>query len=152
MATQAFSNQFSTHEERSMSSIAQTASISRGKLWSARMITALVVLFLLFDLIVKLLRLPVAVQANVQLGYPESTVLVIGIIELICLITYLIPRTSVFGAILLTGYLGGAIASQLRAGNPLFSHTLFPIYVALLIWAPLFLRDERVRALIPVRK
>jgi len=152
MATQAFSNQFSTHEERSMSSIAQTASISRGKLWSARIITALVVLFLLFDLIVKLLRLPVAVQANVQLGYPESTVLVIGVIELLCLVTYLIPRTSVFGAILLTGYLGGAIASQLRAGNPLFSHTLFPIYVALLIWAPLFLRDERVRALIPVRK
>jgi len=154
MATQSISRiaQFSMHEERSMSSIAQTASISRGKLWSARIITALVVLFLLFDLIVKLLRLPVAVQANVQLGYPESTVLVIGVIELLCLVTYLIPRTSVFGAILLTGYLGGAIASQLRAGNPLFSHTLFPIYVALLIWAPLFLRDERVRALIPVRK
>jgi len=135
-----------------MSSTAQTVAISTGKLWTARIITALVVLFLLFDLIVKLLRLPVAIQATVQLGYPESAVLVIGIIELLCLITYLIPRTSVFGAILLTGYLGGAIASQWRAGNPLFSHTLFPIYIALLIWAPLFLRDERVRALIPVRK
>ena len=135
-----------------MSSTAQTVPISTGKLWIARIITALVVLFLLFDLIVKLLRLPVAIQATVQLGYPESAVLVIGIIELLCLITYLIPRTSVFGAILLTGYLGGAIASQFRAGNPLFSHTLFPIYIALLIWAPLFLRDERVRALIPVRK
>ena len=152
MATQSISRiaQFSMQEERSMTSSPQT--ISAPKLWSARIITALVVLFLLFDLIVKLLRLPVAVQANVQLGYPESTVLVIGVIELLCLVTYLIPRTSVFGAILLTGYLGGAIASQLRAGNPLFSHTLFPIYVALLIWAPLFLRDERVRALIPVRK
>ena len=72
--------------------------------------------------------------------------------ELICLVTYLIPRTSVLGAILLTGYLGGAIASQFRAGNPLFSHTLFPIYVALLIWAPLYLRDDRVRTLIPVRR
>jgi DoxX-like family len=143
-------SQFSTHEERSMTSTTQT--ISTPKLWTARIITALVVLFLLFDLIVKLLRLPVAVQANVQLGYPESAVLDIGIIELLCLVTYLIPRTSVFGAILLTGYLGGAIASQLRAGNPLFSHTLFPIYIALLIWAPLFLRDERVRALIPVRR
>ena len=132
--------------------MSSTQATSTGRLWTARIITALVVLFLLFDLIVKLLRLPVAVQANVQLGYSEGTVLVIGIIELICLVTYLIPRTSVFGAILLTGYLGGAIASQLRAGNPLFSHTLFPIYVALLIWAPLFLRDERVRALIPVRK
>jgi DoxX-like family len=152
MATHALSHQFSRHQEGSMSSTAQTASLSRSKLWSARIINALVVLFLLFDLIVKLLRLPVAVQANIQLGYPESTVLVIGIIELLCLVTYLIPRTSVFGAILLTGYLGGAIASQLRAGNPLFSHTLFPIYVALLVWAPLFLRDERVRTLIPVRK
>ena len=152
MATQSISRiaQFSMHEERSMSSSTQT--ISAPKLWSARIITGLVLLFLLFDLIVKLLRLPVAVQANVQLGYPESAVLVIGIIELVCLVTYLIPRTSVFGAILLTGYLGGAIASQLRAGNPLFSHTLFPIYVAVLVWAPLFLRDERVRALIPLRK
>ena len=152
MATVSHISQFSTREERSMSSTAQTVPISTGKLWTARIITALVVLFLLFDLIVKLLRLPVAIQATVQLGYPESAVLVIGIIELLCLITYLIPRTSVFGAILLTGYLGGAIASQFRAGNPLFSHTLFPIYIALLIWAPLFLRDERVRALIPVRK
>jgi hypothetical protein len=154
MGTQSISqiSQLSAREERSMSSNTQTASISTPKLWTARIISVLVVLFLLFDLIVKLLRLPVAVQANVQLGYPESAVLVIGIIELVCLTAYLIPRTSVFGAILLTGYLGGAIASQMRAGNPLFSHTLFPIYVALLIWAPLFLRDERVRALIPVRK
>ena len=149
MATQAPSHQFSADEERTMSS---TQTISTGKLWTARIITALVVLFLLFDLIVKLLRLPVAIQANVQLGYPESAVLVIGIIELVCLVTYLIPRTSVFGAILLTGYLGGAIASQFRAGNPLFSHTLFPIYIALLIWAPLYLRDEGVRGHIPVRK
>src|SRR5262249_51074575 len=143
MATQSLSHQFSITEERIVTSTAQT--ISTPRLWTARIINALVVLFLLFDLIVKLLRLPVAVQGNVQLGYPESAVFVIGIIELVCLVTYLIPRTSVFGAILLTGYLGGAIASQLRAGNPLFSHTLFPIYVALLIWAPLFLRDERVR-------
>jgi len=152
MATQSISriSQFSAHEERSMTSTTQT--ISTPKLWTARIISALVVLFLLFDLVVKLLRLPVAIQATVQLGYPESAVLVIGIIELVCLVTYLIPRTSVFGAILLTGYLGGAIASQWRAGNPLFSHTLFPIYIALLIWVPLFLRDERVRALVSVRK
>ena len=112
---------------------------------------ALAVLFLAFDSVIKVLQTSVAVDATVKLGYPASAVALIGAIEIVCLIAYVIPRTSVFGAILLTGHLGGAIASQLRAGNPLFSHVLFPIYVALLLWAPLYLRDPRVRALIPLR-
>jgi hypothetical protein len=110
-------------------------------------LSGLAVLFLVFDTAVKLLKLAPAMEANAQLGYPASAVALIGVIELVCLATYLVPRTAVAGALLLTGYLGGAIASQLRAGNPLFSHTLFPLYVAALIWGGLLLRDRRVRAL-----
>ncbi|MFL5601688.1 MAG: DoxX family protein, partial [Gemmatimonadaceae bacterium] len=93
----------------------------------------------------------VVVTAFEQLGFPISASATIAIIELICVILYLIPRTSVLGAILLTGYLGGAIAVQVRIGAPLFSTTLFPIYVALFLWGGLYLRDQRVRALIPLR-
>ena len=86
-----------------------------------------------------------------QLGYPMHLAPIIGIIELVCLAVYVIPRTSVLGAILFTGYLGGAIATHVRVGNPLFTHVLFPIYVAALLWGGLFLRDDRLRALIPLR-
>jgi hypothetical protein len=108
-------------------------------------------LFLLFDSVIKVMKLAPAVEGTIQLGYPESVVVGIGIIELLCLAAYLIPRTSVLGAILLTGYLGGAIASHVRIGSPLFTHVLFPIYVALLIWGGLFLRENRLRALVPLR-
>jgi hypothetical protein len=91
------------------------------------------------------------VEGTTELGYPESVVVGIGIIELVCLVVYLIPRTTVLGAVLLTGYLGGAIASHVRIGSPLFTHVLFPIYVAALIWGGLFLREGRLRALIPLR-
>jgi hypothetical protein len=86
-----------------------------------------------------------------RLGYPESVIQGLGIVLLVCTILYAIPRTSILGAILLTGYLGGAVAANVRVGNPLFSHTLFPVYVALLVWAGLYLRDRRLRGLIPVR-
>jgi uncharacterized membrane protein len=115
-------------------------------------LTGLVILFLLFDSVRKLLRLRQMVEGTAALGYPDSAVRVIGAILLVCLIVYIIPRTAVLGGILLTGYLGGAVASNLRVGNPLFSHTLFPIYVGVLIWASLLLREERLRALVPVRQ
>src|SRR5262249_13238732 len=92
-------------------------------------------------------ELPVAVEANAQLGYPPSVIRGIGLLEIGCLVVYVIPRTSLLGAILWTGYLGGAIATHVRVGNPLFSHTLFPTYVAALLWAGLWLRDRRVDAL-----
>jgi hypothetical protein len=114
--------------------------------------TGLVALFLLVDGVVKVLKLPVAVEGTTQLGYPEHVVVGIGTIELLCLIVYLIPRTSIFGAVLLTGYLGGAIATHVRVGSPLWSHVLFPIYVAALIWGGLCLRFSRLRALIPVQR
>jgi DoxX-like protein len=121
-------------------------------IWAGRIMSGLVALFLLFDSVIKLVKLPIAVEATMQLGYPEHTVVGIGVVLLVCLIVYLIRRTAIFGAILLTGYLGGAIAAQVRVGSPLFSHVLFPIYVALLVWGGVFLRCSRLRALIPVQR
>jgi DoxX-like protein len=92
------------------------------------------------------------VQGTTQLGYPGHLIRGIGIIELVCLALYVIPQTAVLGAILLTGYLGGAVATHVRVESPLFSHILFPVYVALLIWGGLYLRDDRLRALIPLRR
>jgi len=114
-------------------------------------LTGLAVAFLAFDTILKLLQLAPAVQATVELGYAAHLVPVIGVIEAVCLVLYVVPRTSVLGAVLLTGYLGGAIATHVRLGSPLPSHTLFPIYVALLIWGGIWLRDEKLRAIFPLR-
>lgn len=125
---------------------------SSKTIWIGRVLSALAILFLLFDCVIKLLQLPVAVEGTTQLGYPASVVLGIGVVELACLVLYVIPRTSVFGAILFTGYLGGAIATHVRIGSPLFTHVLFPIYVAVLIWGGLYAREDRLRALIPVRR
>ncbi|HMH81846.1 MAG TPA: DoxX family protein [Gemmatimonadales bacterium] len=113
--------------------------------------SAFAALFLLFDGVIHMLKIAPVVDAFAQLGYPLSLALGLGVLELICVVAYLIPRTSILGAILLTGYLGGAIAAQVRIGSPLFSTTLFPVYVALLIWGGLYLRDDRLRALIPLR-
>ena len=119
---------------------------------TAYVMTTLAVLFLTFDTVIKLLRLAPAVQGTVALGYPEHAVAVIGAIELVCLVLYLVPQTAVLGAVIFTGYLGGAVATHLRIGNPLLSHTLFPIYVAALLWGGLYLRDPRLRALMPLRR
>src|SRR5262245_40126691 len=119
---------------------------------AGKIVTALPVLFLAFDIVIKLMRIAPVLDSFRELGYPVSLAIWIGTLELVCLALYLIPRTAVLGAILLTGYLGGAIATHVRLGNPLFSHVLFPIYVALPLWAGLYLREERLRALIPVRK
>jgi hypothetical protein len=114
-------------------------------------LTTLVAAFLTFDTVLKVLRLGPAVQGTVELGYPAGTVLWIGVIELVCLALYLLPRTSVLGALLLTGYLGGAVATHVRIGSPLLGYTLFPVYVALLVWGGLYLRESRLRMLVPFR-
>jgi len=116
--------------------------------WAGRVLSGLGILFLAMDAGMKLLQLPVAVEGTTQLGYPSSVIVPIGIIQVACLLLYIVPRTSVLGAILWTGYLGGAVATHVRIGNPLFSHILFPIYVAALLWGGLWLRDRRVRALL----
>jgi hypothetical protein len=124
---------------------------SKKALWAGRLLSGLAVLFLLFDATMKVLQLPEAVQGTTQLGYPESVVFGLGVVQLVCLVLHLVPRTAVLGAVLWTGYLGGAIATHVRLGNPLFSHILFPSYVAAFLWAGLWLRDERLRAVLPVR-
>jgi len=131
---------------------ARSTPLSKGSLWTGRIMTGLPALFLLIDAVGKLVKPAPVVEGTVQLGYPESVLLGLGIVLLACTILYLIPQTAVLGAILLTGYLGGAVATHVRVGSPLFSHILFAVYVAVLIWGGLYLRDERLRALIPLRR
>ena len=111
----------------------------------------LAVLFLIFDGVIHIMKIAPVVQGFTDLGYSPSLAIPLGIIELVCLLLYLMPRTSVLGAVLLTGYLGGAVATNLRVGAPLVSNTLFPIYVAVFLWGGLYLRDNALRALFPVR-
>jgi len=121
------------------------------KLWIGRILSGLIIAFLLVDGIMKVMKARVAVEGSIQLGYPESVVFGIGAILFVSTALYAIPQTSVLGAILLTGYLGGAIATHARVGSPLFGYTFFPIYVGVVLWAGLYLRDARLRALIPLR-
>jgi hypothetical protein len=128
---------------------------ARNSKWRFRAglgISALPVLFLLFDSGIKLLQIGPVIESFARLGYPVSLALDVGLLELACLILYVLPRTAVLGAIVLTGFLGGAVSTHLRIGDPLFSHVLFPVYVGLLVWGGLFLRDDTLRALLPLRK
>jgi hypothetical protein len=134
-----------------MQSATQTVPASKKMLWTGRIISAVVVLFLLFDSVIKFIKPTPVVEASAHLGLPDSLAFVLGIILLACTAIYAIPRTSILGAILLTGYLGGAVATHLRIGDPLFSHVLFPVYMGVLLWGGLFLREDRLRALIPLR-
>src|SRR5437773_3686285 len=135
-----------------MASTTPPLATANRSLWAGRVLSALGALFLLFDGIIHILKITPVVEAFAQLGYPLGSARALGVIEIISVALYLLPRTSVLGAILLTGYLGGAIATQVRVGAPLLSTTLFPIYVALFIWGGLYLRDEGVRSLIPWRR
>lgn len=112
----------------------------RARLWTGRVLSGLVTLFLLFDVTLKLAHPPMVVEGTAKLGYPESSLLVTAILLLGCTLLYLVPRTAALGAVLLTGYLGGAVATHLRVGDPLLSHTVFPVYVGAVIWAGLVLR------------
>ena len=121
--------------------------------WMSRLgyaLSGLVILFMLMDVAMKLLRLPIVLETTTQLGWSAGSVLPLGILLLVCTALYAFPRTSVLGAVLLTGYLGGAVATHTRIGNPLLSHTLFGVYLGILIWAGLYLRYSRVQSLLPV--
>ena len=133
-----------------MQSSAQTAPVSKKTLWAGYVLGALPVLMLVFSSSMKLTKHATAVIGMDKLGYPESLLLGLGILELVCTIIYIIPRTSVLGAILLTGYLGGAVTTHLRVGDP-FSFVIIPVILGALAWGGLYLRDERLRALIPFR-
>ncbi len=133
-----------------MQSDIQTAPVSKKMLWAGRIISALPALFLLMDGVMKLFKPAPVVEATVRLGYSENVIIPLGIVLIVCTVLYLIPRTSVLGAILLTGYLGGAVATHVRVGEGLFP-VLFPVFLGVLIWLGLYLRDDRLRTLIPLR-
>ena len=135
--------------EAILTSAAVAPSASKARRRAGIALSALPATFLVFDSLIKLALIPAVVEGTERLGFPVATARPLGLILLTCVLCYLWPRTAVLGAVLLTGYLGGAIAAHVRVGDPLFSHTLFPIYVALLLWGGLYLRDARVRALAP---
>jgi hypothetical protein len=139
-------------DRSSLAASSASADTSAALRWSGRIATTIVLLFLVFDFVIKVTASDAAVKATVEMGFAASQLLPIALIEVVCLVLYLVPRTAPLGAVLWTGYLGGAIATHLRLGNPLFTHVLFPIYVAILLWGGLYARDPRVRALIKPRR
>ena len=131
-----------------VSGIGATNTLSKGRLWTSRIMSGIVILFMLFDSIFKFIQPEEVVQGTTELGYGPHHIALLGTLGLLSVIAYAIPRTAVLGAILLTAYFGGAIATHVRLDNPLFSHILFPVYLGILAWGGLWLRDERVRRVI----
>lgn len=123
-------------------------SLFPGGVWVGRLLSGIAVAFLLFDVSGKLMKVAPVIEGTVKLGYAESTVFPIGVLLLVGVLLYLIPQTTVLGAIYLAAYLGGAVASHYRLGNPLATHVLFPVYVAALLWGGLALRDQKLLALL----
>ena len=128
----------------------KTETNSKGMVWTGRAMSTLITLFMLMDGAMKLIKPKPVVDATVQLGFPEGSIAGLGVVLLVCTVLYALPRTSVLGAILLTGYLGGAVAAKFRLDSPLFSQTLFPVYFAILMWGGLYLRNPLLRKLVPL--
>jgi sorbitol-specific phosphotransferase system component IIC len=126
--------------------------ISKTRLWTSYIMSGLVILFMLMDSIMKFVKPPEVIEGTVALGFAEQHISVIGTLGLISTLLYAFPRTSILGAILLTAYFGGAVATHLRLNNPLFTHTLFTIYFGILIWGGLWLRNSKLRELLPLRQ
>ena len=137
-----------------MSTIAETAPVSKPARWLGRVLSGLVIAFMLFDGAIKLVPWPIVTETMDRIGFGSSETLArsLGLITIVCTVLYAIPPTSIVGAILLTGYLGGAMASHVRIGSPLFSHMLFGFYLGLMVWGGLWLRDRSVRQSIPFRR
>jgi hypothetical protein len=137
-----------------MSTISETTRVSKSARWTGRVLSGLVIVFLLFDGAIKLVPWPVVTETMDKIGYgsSESLARTLGVVTIACTVLYAVPPTSVLGAILLTGYLGGAMASHVRIGSPLFSHILFGFYLGLMLWGGLWLRDRRLRSLIPLQR
>lgn len=131
-----------------MESNSQLKPVSKTRLWTGWIITSLVGLFLLFDAIVKLIMVKEVIEASVRLGYPDNTMFGIGLVLLISTILYLIPKSAVLGAVLLTGYLGGAVTTHVRIGDPFY----FPIAMGILVWIGIYLREKRLKLVVPVRQ
>jgi hypothetical protein len=137
-----------------MSTIAETAPVAKPARWTGRALSGLVIVFLLFDGAIKLVPWPIVTETMDKMGYGSSETLArsLGIITIVCTVLYSVPPTSILGAILLTGYLGGAISSHVRIDSPLFTHTLFGFYLGVMVWGGLWLRDPGLRSLIPFRR
>ena len=137
-----------------MTVIAEPLPASTPARWAGRILSSLVIVFLLFDGAIKLVPWPIVTETMDRMGYGSSDALMrsLGAITIVCTVLYAIPPTSILGAILLTGYLGGAIASHVRIDSPLFTHTLFGVYLGLMLWGGLWLRDGNLRSLIPFRR
>lgn len=129
-------------------SAASAAPISKGMIWTGRVLSALPVALMAFSAVLKLLKPAPVLQSFAHAGYPESLLVVLGIIELLCCMVYVIPRTAIVGAILMTGYLGGATATNVRVGDPSW---IITVTLGVLVWAGLYLRDARLRTLLPLR-
>ena len=132
-------------------SIATSTAASGPRRWPGRVLTGIPAAFLAFDAAIKLAHPSFVVAASVRIGVPAELSVALGVVLAVCVALYLVPRTAPLGAVLLTGYLGGAVLTHLRIGDPWISHTLFPIYVGALLWAGLYLRDDRVRRLVAAR-
>jgi hypothetical protein len=137
-----------------MTDIAETVPVSKSARLLGRILSGLVIVFLLLDGAIKLVPWPVVTETMDKMGYgsSESFARSLGIVTIVCTVLYSIPPTSILGAILVTGYLGGAIASHVRIGSPLFSHTLFGLYLGLMVWGGLWLRDRNLRSLLPFHR
>jgi hypothetical protein len=140
--------------DEAMPAIAETAPVSKTARWTGRVLSGLVIVFMLFDGAIKLVPWPIVTETMEKIGYgsSESLARTLGVITVACTVLYAIPPTSIVGAILLTGYLGGAMASHMRIGSPLFTHTLFGLYLGLMVWGGLWLRDRSLRTLLPFRR
>ncbi|MDG0792309.1 DoxX family protein [Cohnella ginsengisoli] len=134
--------------EINLQATAHRADISSARRWTARVLGGIAILFMLFDGLGKLVGPAPVVEATRELGFAEHHLAIMGILSLLATLLYIVPRTAFLGALLLTGYLGGAVAAQVRIDAPLFSNALFPVYVAVIVWGALWLRDERLRRLL----
>jgi hypothetical protein len=137
-----------------MTTITETTPVAKPARWTGRILSALVIVFLMFDGAIKLVPWPVVTETMDRMGYGSGETMArsLGLITIVCTVLYSIPPTSILGAILLTGYLGGAMASHVRIGSPLFTHTLFGLYLGLMVWGGLWLRDRNLQTLIPFRR
>ena len=130
----------------------QPVQLSKARLWTGWILTALPALMLLMGGIMDLMKPDFVVKTTVEMGYPEGVITGLGVVVLICVILYLIPNTAILGAVLLTGYLGGAVATHVRHGDPFFANVLAPVYFAIVVWAGVYLREPRLSALVPFRR
>jgi hypothetical protein len=138
-----------TAEQPIIQTASSPGSTSKKSVWAGRIISGLITAFMIFDGVIHIMRPAPVVDGFAKLNFPLRFAVPLGIVELLCIVLYVLPSTSILGAILLTGYLGGAVAIQLPAGNPFFGEILFPVYIGVFLWGGIYLRDARLRALVP---